>query len=1235
MIKWAPGCYLLKRVGFLLACFLMPIFSLSQPTNHSPRDINFFQLSVTQGLSSGLTNAMCTDKNGNLWIGTPEGLNRFNGKTVVNFFSRNVPQLKNDDILELVCDAENFLWIKCAGGHITLLDAQGNFHKVSIVENEVPVPVLRILKTGGPGVILFTARGFYSFRKNRLLPGDSLTLSHFDHFSISSIDSQRANQYTQIEPYDANSYIFYNGNLIYITDLKQRQVKKVIEFPGLQILIHWKNGQLLVYDKKEALIKSIGVSDGRVGYPFLGITDQQGKALSTRILSAVAIDSNRLLITSQRDGLYLFDKSFNLLSRFTHRPGDEASLLNDRPRVICNTSNGWVFIGSRLSGINYFKTDVAVGQKSFFSDGQGNSYDSYINSILSANNETFYIGTGNNLIKWNRRFNTVAFINYASFDKQPVINEEGTANLSFDKLGRLWFITSTKGIVVIDKNDRLLKRFPMDTSTAGGLQATWAEHITSGPDGWVWIATNKGVRRVNPLNFETDNLSKPGFKELNTISANHIFFDHKGNLWLSTQAKGLWYYTFSTETLIQFNLSSGGISNRYFTVCQDSARTVYAGSDNGMQLFLTDGTTKTISQKDGLLNKSVDILLTDKNNRVWMGNKTGIACYNPADKSLRYFGESYGLSPHRLRSWGFSMEQGGDIFWATEKGLQYFNPDDLYNYKLVFKTFISRMETPGLSEDISGNPVYRLNAADNDVSFYFHTNEYVNRNQNLYKYKLEGQDKDWRTLVNQHSIRYSALAPGKYVFKLRASNDGSNWMNAENEVVVYIKPPFYKTGWFLLVSLVLLAAVLFIFLRIRDERIREKEADSTALHKVKADSYRMQLETEQVTRFFTSTIHQHEHIDGMLWDVAKNLIGKLGFEECMIYLWNQDNTVLVQKAGYGKKGAMEMVDEKIQYNIPKGKGIVGAAAGSATAVLVNDTSVDERYFAVDGKIMQSELCVPIIYRNEVLGAFNTEHSQKNFFTPWHLQVLTTIASICAEKMEKIKAQQLSQKKEHEVLQLSKDLANWQLAALRAQMNPHFLYNAMNSIQQFVLKNDIENASNYISKFSTLLRKVLHTAKERLIPLEEEITQLTLYLEIEQLRLGPGFSYTIHGGPDFEDDGIKIPSMLLQPIVENALKHGLPLKKGEKKLEIFLEMPSDDRLHIMITDNGIGRSHAARIKLQQDKLLPRKSEGMGLVEQRLHLFNKNSLYNSIEVTDLVETNKDYPGTKVSIVILLDS
>ena len=171
-------------------------------------------------------------------------------------------------------------------------------------------------------------------------------------------------------------------------------------------------------------------------------------------------------------------------------------------------------------------------------------------------------------------------------------------------------------------------------------------------------------------------------------------------------------------------------------------------------------------------------------------------------------------------------------------------------------------------------------------------------------------------------------------------------------------------------------------------------------------------------------------------------------------------------------------------------------------------------------------------------------------------------------------------------------------ALNARMNPHFIFNSINSIQAIVIDEDTETAYRYLERFSALFRLTLTQSGKEQVTLEEEVKTLTLYLELEKLRFKQKFAYKLHAPSSQEDQQMELPTMMVQPFVENALVHGLlPLRK-DSFLEIFF-LPSAEFLEVRIKDNGIGRKAAGAGKTTQQHV----SMATGLVEQRIAIMRK--------------------------------
>jgi ligand-binding sensor domain-containing protein len=201
----------------------------------------------------------------------------------------------------------------------------------------------------------------------------------------------------------------------------------------------------------------------------------------------------------------------------------------------------------------------------------------------------------------------------------------------------------------------------------------------------------------------------------------------------------------------------------------------------------------------------------------------------------------------------------------------------------------------------------------------------------------------------------------------------------------------------------------------------------------------------------------------------------------------------------------------------------------------------------------------------------------------------------------------------------------EMQALRAQMNPHFIFNCLTSINRFILKSDMLSASDYLTKFSRLIRMVLNHSKQSLISLEEELEMLRLYLELEKLRFKEAFVYRIDIGEALDTSAIFLPPMLFQPFVENAIWHGLMHKKEPGRLDIQLRVAANI-LSCSITDDGVGRSFAEYSTSKSAQ--KQKSMGMGITRQRLALINGNEAKeNSLVIEDLYDQQGKPAGTKV--------
>jgi hypothetical protein len=232
---------------------------------------------------------------------------------------------------------------------------------------------------------------------------------------------------------------------------------------------------------------------------------------------------------------------------------------------------------------------------------------------------------------------------------------------------------------------------------------------------------------------------------------------------------------------------------------------------------------------------------------------------------------------------------------------------------------------------------------------------------------------------------------------------------------------------------------------------------------------------------------------------------------------------------------------------------------------------------------------------------------------WQISILVKKNRLTTEKMELENALNMSR-----------------LRSIKSQMNPHFFYNALNTIQSYIFTNDKKRASNYLGKFSNLTRMILEMSEMDLVGLTQELTALKLYLELEQMRFEEDLKCTLEVDEELDEEMIKLPPMLIQPFIENALKHGLMHKMGKKELLVKFEHYQEGFIKVIIDDNGIGREGSAL--LNQNRLVSHQSFASTANETRLSILNKGSgNHFGLDIQDKKNEDGTSNGTRVSLII----
>ena len=707
-----------------------------------------------------------------------------------------------------------------------------------------------------------------------------------------------------------------------------------------------------------------------------------------------------------------------------------------------------------------------------------------------------------------------------------------------------------------------------------------------------------------------------------------LLIDRQGVLWVGTWQNGIFRIRYSFINN-QFKI----LKNEHFlptenirSLFEDSKGTMWAGSRYQGVYHITkvekdSFSISNIDQRKGLTSNFIKGIREDAKGGFWIAFYQGLDKIIPTDTGFRIFNFSR-VNSYFASIIGIETDADQCLWLATGEGITKITDGEMENLSpspvYITKVFSRDSVFPINAKNI------QLDYRQNQMQFEFSAPSFINEKQLLYCYRLSGNSAtEWTIANNQHIVSYASLQPGNYLFEVRMLGWNGKW-GIPAVFRFTISPPFWKTGWF--VSLVVFCILLltFLFIKGREKSFKTIAAEKLKVQQLNAEQYKRKLEMEQIINYFSSSLIDKNTIEDVLWDVAKNLIGQLGFVDCMMYLWNEDKTKMIQKAGFGPKGSIEEIRQQ-PFDVLPGQGVVGYVMTTKNPVLIPDTSQDIRY-RPDEIVRLSEITVPVIYNNELIGVIDSEHPEKNFFTLQHLQILSTISTLMANKIKSIEAEQSVHRANIEMYSMKEQLSQAKVESLRSQMNPHFIFNCLNSIDNLIQTDQKEKATDYLAKFARLIRGILENSKNNTVPCWKDLETLELYLEMEKLRWDNKITCTLTIASEIQLGDYKVPPMIIQPFIENAIHHGLLNKvSGDKNLDIDVHL-EENNIKYTITDNGVGRQKAGEYKKLNRP--SRASFGMQITKDRINLFNQGYQIDA-KISDLFNSEHAAAGTRVEV------
>ncbi|MEM7163064.1 MAG: two-component regulator propeller domain-containing protein [Bacteroidota bacterium] len=928
------------------------------------------------------------------------------------------------------------------------------------------------------------------------------------------------------------------------------------------------------------------------GEHFSKITKKDG--LLNSFVNKIHQDHNGQIWFASSDGLSMYRKDSILSYRFNESIGKIESIFSMHDSqtygLLLSTNRGlvqfkqgqFVLLSSRklrvFSMIN-FHNDLLLGTDSgLYQYKDGNlinrteliSNNHQILAMVTDQNGRLYCGTQNGVFQLYEQ--NVDFIPIDISPNNSVISALSTYD------NKVIFGTNGDGLVIFHPDGR---REYIDESM--GLSDNYIWSLLEDKEHNIWIGTSgAGIDLYSEDQFRIFT-TKNGLQ--NDIVYD-IIEDDIGRIWFGIVQGGI--SIFDGEKIENFS-EKDGLSHRTVRCFHKEGERIYIGTENGLSIY-EKGIFRDASDEFGLRDNAIFDIHRSKDSTLWF------AC-----KGERYYGPNGGVFAFKNgKRKAFKKKDGlgsENVFHIFEKsnGEIWFGTDDgIYKYESgsfsrLGKGFVGECSNTiiSMAEDHLGNcwigtigglayfdgtsfTCFQDEKVSAGKSIFFLT---IQEDQNLWIGSSDGLEKlDLNTFYKERRL------------KTIIYNDQNGFYGSEcNQNAVYTDSK--GNMWFGTIK----AAIKYS---------PEKE-DTTS---VKPD---IELTTISLSGKQTSWKELGFKLDS-LSGVPSNLRlnynqNDLLIEYQGIYLKNPEAlTYQFKLEGLAQDAWSEFTDQKSIYF----SNLLPGDYSFQVNVLNKDTGLSQLSPPFNFSIQ------PAFWQTNVFKVIGF------LFLLILVYFIIQIRTNNVRSKEKIK--QDFQTQLHEV----------EMKALRAQMNPHFIFNSLNSINHFIIKNKKELASEYLTKFSRLIRLVLQNSKEKLVTLEEELNALTLYVELEALRFQNKFDYQVNS--NVNSAFYRIPPLLLQPFVENAIWHGLlHLKERKGRLTMDIE-EKDAQLEIRIVDNGIGRVKSKEMKSKN--AIKKKSMGLKINSERLQL--AEVLYNSttsLEIKDLKNVKGDSEGTEVVIKI----
>ena len=784
-----------KKINIIL--ILVCIFSclkISTSYANIRESFNFKNITIEDGLSQSTVETIYQDSKGYIWIGTNDGIDRYNGYEFKHYkhdkYDKN--SIANNYIVDIIEDKNGYIWVSTIGGLSRInpdKDEIKNYYSKEDSGNLSNSNLWQLLCTKDNRLIASTIDGLNVYDKNK----DKFTRILYKEGELPS-------QYIYSLEEDINGHIWVgtdNGLVELDKDLNiVKSYQDTIGDSDVYNVYDDSKGNIWVCTLDNGLFK-INLDDKSVDN--YKNSNSKFSIPSNNVRDIISDSEGKLWIATDK-GLCTFDYEREEFITYNKKSYQSNSLIDDEIFCLLKDSSGLIWIGT-YSGISRFNPNSNFTHFKLDPYEDNSISGNVIHGIYEDDDKTLWIGTNES---------GVNIINGESIKHLNKENSNIVSDLIEDITGfkNYIFIGTNEGLSVLVKNDKTAKNYTITNyTTKDGLPSNKIRSLFIDSKGYLWIGTNKGLAILDTNNNKiidiTYILDEMGVSD-KFIRA--VYEDSKGNYYIGCFLEGglIKINPNTKEYKIYKNIENddSSISNnsiRYIN--EDLYGNILVGTSHGINILnLSTDKFNHYTEKDGLINNTIYGILVDKNNGIWMSTNAGISKLSTEDATFKNFTITDGLQSNEFNGRACFKSKDGNMYFGGINGFNVFNSQDIELSTFEPKVIFDNFEINGTNKKDISNIKFKSN--ENNIKINFFTNDYKNTKTTQYYYKLEGLENEWN-MTNSNSLVFANLGSGDYTLKIKTITQ-HGVMSDESSVHFTINPPIWRSNYAICIYLILI-----------------------------------------------------------------------------------------------------------------------------------------------------------------------------------------------------------------------------------------------------------------------------------------------------------------------------------------------------------------------------------------------------------------------------------------------